>query len=83
MTFARQQPDFSGTGRLVPLTVPGGDEELTLVGSRLADTLDITFSRPSGGQFRFLGWYVAQGAAIAGVLDGDEFTHVVVTFQKP
>lgn len=83
MSFAQPPPGFSGTGQLVPLTVPGGYEDLTLVGTRLADTLDITFSRANGGQFRFVGWYVSQGTAISGVLDGDEFTRLSVRFRKP
>jgi hypothetical protein len=82
LAFASDAPTFTGTGSLQALLVPGGAEALTLTGSRRADTLDLLITRAGGGQLRFLGWYVAQGAGLGGHLDGGEFAHVGAVFRR-
>jgi hypothetical protein len=81
MTFT-SLPSFSGSGRMVPLNLPVTFEELTLTGSRLVDSLTITFQRLSGSQFQFAGRYVANGSAISGTLNGDEFVNLGVSFRR-
>ena len=54
---------------------------LTLTGVQIADTLDITFRRPVGDPFRFVGWYTARGT-IDGTLDGAEFNRERVSFRN-
>ena len=73
---------FTGTGSLQAILVPGSADALSLAGTRRADTLDILITRASGGQVRFIGWYVAKGNGLSGHLDGGEFTHTGAVFRR-
>ena len=81
MTFGRDQTSLTGTGSLAFLTGPGA-EQLTLSGTRRADTLAIVFRRPSGSEFSFTGWYVVNHGAISGVLNGSDFVNLSVAFRR-
>ena len=81
MTFGRNDTSLTGTGSLAFLTGPGA-EQLTLSGTRHADTLAIVFQRPSGSQFAFHGWYVLNHGAIGGVLNGGDFVNLSVAFRS-
>ena len=80
MRFTEANGRLNGTGSLLALQQPGG-ESLTLVGDRIADTLDITFARSGVPSFTFRGWFTTT-TRISGVLDGAEFSQVGVTFRK-
>lgn len=81
MTFGRNEISLTGTGSLAFLTGPGA-EQLTLSGTRRADTLAIVFRRPSGSEFSFTGWYVANHGAITGVVNGGDFVNLSVAFRR-
>ena len=82
MTLVRHGTALTGTGALASLTDPGSREDLTLSGTRTADTVQITYRRSDGSTFQFAGRYIAQGPepAIVGALNGGEFNRLTVTF---
>ena len=85
MTLVRQGSALTGTGALASLIDPGSREDLTLSGTRTADTVQITYRRPDGSTFQFAGWYIArgpEGPTIVGALDGGEFNRLAVTFRN-
>ena len=80
--FRRSGTDIEGTGRLQTLTEPGPGEALSLVGTRLADTLDLFLPRPDGGEYHLVAWYVRGGNALTGVLNGGTFVSTTVSFRR-
>ncbi len=82
MTLTIKASSVSGTGTLSSLLSPGTADALTLVGTRHADTLDITFSRTSGDRFRLIGHYVGSGVGLTGSLTGGEFSNTSISFRS-
>jgi hypothetical protein len=80
MRMTHDGSDLTGFGLLADLHASLGDS-LTLTGVQTADTLDITYRRPVGDPFRFVGWYTARGT-IDGTLDGAEFNREPVSFRN-
>jgi hypothetical protein len=81
MTIHFQGSEISGSGLLAPLASTSGDQ-LTITGTRIADTLDILYQRGPADPLRFRGWYVVNGTLLAGTLDGGEFDGRPVTFRR-
>lgn len=81
MRLEQNGGELNGTALLSYINAPTG-ESLTLTGTRLADTLEITYRRQDGPAFGFRGWYIAGGAVITGRLDGAEFDDVALSFRK-
>ena len=79
MTLERSGSEVTGTASLASLTNPGS-EPLTLTGTRLADSLRITYRRQGGDPFTFSGRYVGPG--LGGVLHGAEFVQLAVAFRS-
>jgi len=80
MTLVQDDSELNGTGFLAPLN-SSASESLVLSGTRIADTLDITFQRQVGEPFRFTGYLTAQ-KTLLGVLDGAEFARLTVQFKQ-
>ena len=80
MTIMQEDSELNGTGFLALLNSPAS-ESLVLSGTRIADTLDITFQRQVGESFRFTGYLTAQ-KTLLGVLDGAEFVRHTVQFKQ-
>ena len=80
MTLVRDGDELNGEGFLSSLNSPAV-EPLTLTGTRVADTVDITFRRGDADPFRFVGWYLARGT-LDGKLDGGGFVNQSVSFRR-
>lgn len=80
MTLVRDGHELNGEGFLSYLNSPSV-EPLTLTGTRVADTVDITFLRGDADPFRFVGWYLARGT-LDGKLDGGEFVDRSISFRR-
>jgi hypothetical protein len=80
MTLVREGDELNGEGFLSYLNSPAV-EPLTLTGTRVADTVDVTFLRGGADPFRFVGWYLARGT-LDGKLDGGEFVNQSISFRR-
>jgi len=80
MTLVQEDSELNGTGYLALLSSPAS-ESLVLGGTRIADTVDITFHRQAGEPFRFTGYLTAK-KTLLGVLDGAEFAGLNVAFKQ-
>jgi hypothetical protein len=80
MTLVREGDELNGQGFLSYYNSPAV-EPLTLTGTRVADTVAITFLRGDGDPFRFNGWYLARGT-LDGKLDGGEFVNLSISFRR-
>ena len=80
MTLVREGDELNGEGFLSTYNSPAV-EPLTLTGTRVADTVAITFLRGDVEPFRFNGWYLARGT-LDGKLDGGGFVNQNVTFRR-
>lgn len=80
MTLVRDGDELNGEGFLSYLNSPAV-EPLTLTGTRVADTVAITFLRGEVDPFRFDGWYLANGT-LGGKLDGGEFVNRSISFRR-
>ena len=80
MTIVRDGDELSGEGFLSYYSAPDV-EPLTLSGTRIADTVDITYHRDNAEPFRFTGWYLAKGT-LDGKLDGAEFVNRSISFRR-
>lgn len=78
----RDDGSVTGNAELSELLNPGIGELLTITGTRIADSLELTFARPLGGTYRFAGRYARNGAALVGTLDGGAFTQLPVFFRR-
>jgi hypothetical protein len=80
MTLVQEDSELNGTGFLALLNSPAS-QSLVLSGTRIADTVDITFQRQAGEPFRFTGYLTAK-KTLLGVLDGAEFAGLTVAFKQ-
>jgi hypothetical protein len=80
MTLVREGEELNGQGFLSYYNSPAV-EPLTLTGTRVADTVDITYRRENAESFRFVGWYMARGT-LDGKLDGAEFVNQSISFRR-
>jgi len=80
MTLVREGDELNGEGFLSRYNSPAV-EPLTLTGTRVADTVAITFLRSGGDPFRFDGWYLARGT-LDGKLDGGGFVNQSISFRR-
>ena len=80
MTLVRDGDELNGEGFLSYYNSPAV-EPLTLTGTRVADTVDITFLRGDAVPFRFVGWYLARGT-LDGKLDGGAFVNRAISFRR-
>ena len=80
MTLVRDGDELNGEGFLSSYNSPAV-EPLTLTGTRMADTVDITFLRGDADPFRFTGWYLARGT-LDGRLDGGGFLNQTISFRR-
>lgn len=82
LSWTTHDATVSGSGSLSALLVPGSTEPLVITGTRNADTLNLLLRRNGNPSLHFHGWYVGRGASITGILNGDEFDAVSVSFRK-
>jgi hypothetical protein len=80
MTLVREDDELNGQGFLSSNNSPGV-EPLTLTGTRVADTVAITYHRDNAEPFRFNGWYLANGT-LGGKLDGGGLANQSVSFRR-
>ena len=80
MRFPPLKTPFTGTGTLTLLT-ESQSEPLQITGTRVVDSVFVTFTRSSGYPFTFAGRNV--GVALTGRLNGSEFSNVSAGFQRP
>lgn len=80
MTLVRNGSELNGQGFLSHYNSPAV-EPLTLTGTRVADTVDITYHRDNAEPFRFTGWYLARGT-LDGKLDGGGFVNQSISFRR-
>jgi hypothetical protein len=80
MTLVREGDELNGTGFLSYYNSPVV-EPLTLTGTRVADTVAITYHRDNAESFRFDGWYLANGT-LGGKLDGGGFVNQSISFRR-
>ncbi|MBL8997919.1 MAG: hypothetical protein KJZ74_06290 [Gemmatimonadales bacterium] len=82
MGFTRRGEQISGNAELADLLGPRPGELMRVTGTRRGDSLDLTFQRPFGGSYRFVGRYVAGEAGLSGTLDGGAFAQVAISFSR-
>lgn len=80
MTLTQQGGTVNGTAQLKALTA-GSEEAMIVTGTRVADTVAVTFQRAQKASFAFKGWFVSNGRALSGTLDGAEFSKVAAQFN--
>jgi hypothetical protein len=80
MTLVRNDSELNGEGFLSHYNSPAV-EPLTLTGTRIADTVAITYHRQNADPFRFNGWYLARGT-LDGKLDGGGFVNQSISFRR-
>ena len=80
MTLGQQGTTVVGPAQLTGVTEKGG-ESLAVSGTRVADTVSVTYQRAQKASFAFSGWFVSNGTVLSGTLNGAEFSRIAVQFK--
>lgn len=81
INIATKVSPVRGGGTLTPLLNAAGGEGLTVSGTRIADTLDLSLAATSGMRYDLRVWYVSNGRGLTGRINGGVFNNVSLSFR--